>query len=84
MTIPAGTERSGTSEGVKETLTDWPHEPDRHEGAQIALRVSEREVVPGEALDRGVELDGAEVLHVGGVLPLARHPNVLPLKLQNN
>jgi hypothetical protein len=71
--------RPSSTFDVDDDSGDWPHEPDRHQGTQVALRVSEREVVPGEALDRRVELDGAEVLHVGGVLPLARHPNVLPL-----
>lgn len=46
----------------------------RHEWAQVALGVLVRVVVSGEATSR-VVLDRANVLDIGRVLALARHPH---------
>lgn len=56
---------------------DAAHRPlkvDRDEGAEVALRVLVRVEEAGEALRR-VILDRADVLYVGRVLALARHPD---------
>lgn len=64
----------GLALDVDDDATDWSLEVHRHERAQIALGVLVRVVVSGEATSR-VVLDGTDVLDIGRVLTLARHPH---------
>lgn len=60
-------------------LTFRSFEQDGDHRRQVALIVPEREKVSGES-SRGDVLEVADVLHVRGVLALARHPHYICLK----
>lgn len=64
----------GLALDVDDDATDWSLKVHRHERAQVALGVLVRVVVSGEATSR-VVLDRANVLDIGRVLALARHPH---------
>ena len=64
----------GETRDSRDILTLGFLKEDGHEGTEIAGRVLEGEVVAGETASRNV-LNGPDVLDVGGVLALARHPH---------
>lgn len=64
----------GLALDVDDDATDWSLEVHRHERAQVTFGVLERVVVSGEATSR-VILDRTDVLDIGRVFALARHPH---------
>lgn len=61
------------------SLTDWAFEVNGDERAQVSLGVLIGIVVSGEATT-WIILDWSDVLQIGGVLTLARHPDGIQLK----
>lgn len=58
--------------------TNWSREVHSHQWAEVTLGVLVRIVVAGEALAR-IVFDRSDILDVGGILALARHPNGVAL-----
>lgn len=74
MSVVLDVASPGLALDVDDDATDWSLEVHRHKRAQVSLGVLERVIVSGEAPAR-VVLDRSDVLDIGRVLTLARHPH---------